>query len=77
MINTEGDNMETTTLRIEGMTCGGCVASVTRVLKAVPGVSEADVTLTPGTATVTFDATRTNVPALRVAIEDAGFDVAA
>jgi copper chaperone len=73
----EGDNMETTTLRIEGMTCGGCVASVTRVLKAVPGVAEADVALTPGTATVTFDAARTNVPALRAAIEDAGFDVAA
>ncbi len=68
--------METTTLRIEGMTCGGCVASVTRVLKAVPGVAEADVTLQPGSATVTFDAARTNVPALRVAIEDAGFDVA-
>ncbi len=69
--------METTTLRIEGMTCGGCVASVTRVLKAVPGVTEANVTLTPGAATVTFDAARTNVPALRVAVEDAGFDVAA
>lgn len=68
--------METTTLRIEGMTCGGCVASVTRVLKAVPGVAEADVTLQPGSATVTFDAARTNVPALRVVIEDAGFDVA-
>ena len=68
--------METTTLRIEGMTCGGCVASVTRVLKAVPGVAEADVTLQPGSATVTFDAARTDVPALRVAIEDAGFDVA-
>lgn len=68
--------METTTLRIEGMTCGGCVASVTRVLKAVAGVAEADVTLQPGSATVTFDAARTNVPALRVAIEDAGFDVA-
>ena len=69
--------METTTLRIEGMTCGGCVASVTRVLKAVPGVSEANVILTPGTATVTFDAARTNVPALRAAVEDAGFDVMA
>lgn len=69
--------METTTLRIDGMTCGGCVASVTRVLQAVPGVTEASVTLTPGAATVTFDAARTNVPALRVAIEGAGFDVAA
>ena len=67
--------METTTLKIGGMTCGGCVASVTRVLRAVPGVSDAAVTLTPGQATVTFDALQTNVPALRVAVEGAGFDV--
>ena len=31
--------METITMNVKGMSCGGCVASVTRVLKAVPGVS--------------------------------------
>ncbi|MEO6566746.1 MAG: heavy-metal-associated domain-containing protein [Casimicrobiaceae bacterium] len=67
--------METTTMKIDGMTCGGCVASVTRVLRAVPGVSEAAVTLTPGQATVTFDALQTNLPALREAVEGAGFGV--
>lgn len=67
--------METTTLKIDGMTCGGCVASVTRVLRAVPGVGDAAVSLEAGQATVTFDATVTNVPALREAVEDAGFDV--
>ena len=41
------------------MTCGGCVASVTRVLKAVPGVADVAVTLTPGAAKVTFDPART------------------
>ncbi len=68
--------METTTLKIDGMTCGGCVASVTRVLRAVPGVSDAAVTLTPGQATVTFDAARTNAPALREAVEKGGYAVA-
>ena len=29
--------METITMNVKGMSCGGCVASVTRVLKAVPG----------------------------------------
>ena len=67
--------METAILRVGGMTCGGCVASVTRVLRAVPGVAEAIVVLEPGTATVTFDAATTNVPALRMAVEAAGFDV--
>jgi copper chaperone len=69
--------METVTFKVEGMTCGGCVASVTRVLKAVAGVDDVAVTLTPGAARVTFDPVRTNPPALRAAIEDAGYGVAA
>jgi copper chaperone len=69
--------MEDITLNVQGMTCGGCVASVTRVLKAVPGVAEATVTLQPGVAKVTFDPARTQPTALRAAIEDAGFDVVA
>ena len=37
--------METVTLNVTGMTCGGCVASVTRVLKTTPGVDNAVVRL--------------------------------
>jgi copper chaperone len=69
--------METITMNVQGMTCGGCVASVTRVLKAVPGVAEVVVTLQPGAAKVTFDPARTGAPALKGAIEDAGYDVVA
>jgi copper chaperone len=67
--------METITMNVKGMTCGGCVASVTRVLKAVPGVSDVAVSLTPGTAKVTYDPAKTAAPALRTAVEDAGYDV--
>jgi copper chaperone len=69
--------METITMNVQGMTCGGCAASVTRVLKGVPGVADATVTLQPGTAKVTFDPAHTGAPALRAAITDAGFDVVA
>jgi copper chaperone len=69
--------MEHATLNVTGMTCQGCVASVTRVLKAVPGVSDVVVSLQPGTAKVAFDAARTSLPVLKAAIEDAGYDVAA
>jgi len=65
------------TLNVKGMTCGGCVASVTRVLKTVPGVADVAVTLNPPQAQVSFDEARTSVPALRAAIENAGYDVAA
>ncbi|HET7261487.1 MAG TPA: heavy-metal-associated domain-containing protein [Casimicrobiaceae bacterium] len=66
--------METATIEVGGMTCNGCVASVTRVLNAVPGVTETKVTLVPGSATVVFDSARTNLDALKAAIEDAGYD---
>jgi copper chaperone len=69
--------MITVTLKVEGMSCGGCVASVTRVLKAVPGVDDVAVTLRPGEAKVAFDPARTGIPALRTAIEDAGYAVGA
>ena len=68
--------METITMNVKGMSCGGCVASVTRVLKAVPGVTDVTVTLTPGAAKVTFDPAQTAPTALRSAVEDAGYDVA-
>jgi copper chaperone len=47
------------------------------VLKAIPGVEQADVTLVPGQATVRYDAAKVTVPALESAIVDAGYDVAA
>ncbi len=68
--------MQTVSMKVEGMTCNGCVASVSRVLKAVPGVASAEVTLQPGAATVTYDPAQTDVARLRHAIEDAGYDVA-
>ena len=63
------------TMKVEGMTCGGCVANVTRLLKAVDGVEQVAVTLQPGEAKVSFDPARTGPAALRSTIEDAGFDV--
>ena len=68
--------METTRIDIAGMTCSGCVASVTRVLKALPGVREVNVTLQPARATIAYDPAQTGLPALTQAIEDAGYDVA-
>ena len=67
--------MQTVTMSVKGMTCGGCVASVTRVLKAVPGVEAVDVKLQPGEATVRYDEAKVAPPRLKAAIEDAGYDV--
>ena len=66
--------METTVLKVSGMSCGGCVKSVTNVLTALPGVSKAEVVLTHGAATVEFDAAKVDRAAMVQAIADAGFD---
>ena len=42
---TTGSNAATLTLPIEGMTCASCVGRVEKALKAVPGVSDAVVTI--------------------------------
>lgn len=67
--------MKETTLTVTGMTCGGCVASVQRVLSALPGVQSAEVTLTPGEARIVHDEARVGRDALVQAIVDAGFGV--
>lgn len=67
--------METTILKIDGMTCQGCVASVTRVLKAVDGVSDAKVSLEESQARIDFDDSKASIAKLKNAIEDAGYEV--
>ncbi|RPD90401.1 copper chaperone [Neisseria weixii] len=66
--------MESITLNVKGMTCGGCVKSVTRILENTDGVAKAEVSLENKSAVIEFDATKTNVDALIEAIEDGGFD---
>jgi len=66
--------METTTIKVGGMTCGGCSGSVTRVLAELPGVTRAEVTLDPGQAVVTFDPAVVTRAVLCAAIDAAGFE---
>ncbi len=66
--------METTTIKITGMSCGGCTASVTKVLSETPGVAKVEVQLSPGQATVTYDPAQVTREALCAAIGDAGFE---
>lgn len=62
-------------LSVTGMTCGGCVNSVQKVLAALPGVQSVEVTLTPAQARVLVDSARVDRAALAQAVIDAGFGV--
>lgn len=60
-----------TELKIDGMTCGHCVAAVKKALEAVPGVESAEVSLTPGRAAVRGHAP---LKALLQAVEEEGYE---
>ena len=68
--------METTSFEVGGMSCGGCVANVKRVLEALPGVQSASVTLEPAQARVDYDPSRVKAEAFYDAVRSAGYDVA-
>ncbi len=67
--------MQTETMNVTGMTCGGCVSKVTRALKAMPGVGNVDVSL-PDKARVDFDEDVTSRDRLQSAVRDAGYGIA-
>lgn len=62
----------TITLKVEGMSCKHCVASVQKALEAVDGVKKALVDLEGKSATVTAKASVKRED-LIAAVEDAGF----
>ena len=64
----------TLSVGIEGMTCASCAARVEKVLRQLPGVTDATVNLATETATVSGD---TDMASVQRAIEKAGFSVPA
>lgn len=63
--------MNKVTLNITGMTCGHCVAAVTKALQAVPGVTAANVNLEKKQAVIEGTS---EVAPLITAIVDAGYE---
>jgi uncharacterized membrane protein YraQ (UPF0718 family)/copper chaperone CopZ len=57
-------------VRVEGMTCGGCVNKLTTALLADPRIDAVDVQLSPGSATVVG---QVDADELRRLVEQAGF----
>jgi len=64
------------TLPITGMTCANCVATVERSLKKVDGVHSAIVNLSSERASVEFDPSLAELPAMINRIQKAGYGIA-
>lgn len=67
--------MKTEHLIVTGLTCGGCVNSLTRALKAIAGVDEVNVVLATGETTVSYDEHASSSAQLKSAVENAGFGI--
>ena len=59
-------------LKVDGMTCGGCAASVKRAIQTLDAHANVDVDLAGKTVKIE---TTVHLDAVKSAIEDAGYDV--
>jgi len=68
---------KTVTIRVEGMKCSKCSASVTKALKATEGVEDAQVSSEKGEAVIKYDDQKLTETKLREVINSTGFKTAA
>jgi copper chaperone len=68
--------MQTEHLKVTGMTCGDCTSKVSSALKAISGVSEAEVSLSAEEAVVQYDERLTSPDQLKLTVKNAGFGLA-
>jgi len=66
--------METITLEVNGMTCDGCVRSVTKALKALPDVGDVEVSLAKAEVRIAYTPREVSIERLKAAIDDAGYE---
>ncbi len=67
--------METVTLRVTGMTCGGCENAVRRALGRLEGVAAVEASHAQQSITVTFDPGKATIDAVKERIAEAGYTV--
>jgi copper chaperone CopZ len=67
--------VETITLSIAGMACGGCANTVKQAIMALEGVVSADVSHADACAVVQYDPVKITPELIRVAVKAAGYTV--
>ncbi len=70
-------SMERVTMKIDGMTCGGCESSIKTALERLDGVQVLEASHEEGTVELFYDSDRAGRDDLVGAVEEAGYDVAA
>lgn len=70
----ESAHMATTTVKVDGMTCGACTSAVESGFKGVDGAGAVSVSLVMGRAVVNHDPVKLSAEKVAEIIEDRGFD---
>lgn len=65
--------IRTVTLRVKGMTCGGCATRVEKALRSTEGVQDVHVSFERGRAIIKYDEQKVTVDKLREVIQSTGF----
>lgn len=60
---------KTVTLKVEGMTCGGCAIGARKVLERLDGVQKAEVSYEKSQAVVTYDAKKVTIEQMIAALK--------
>lgn len=64
---------KTVKLAVSGMSCEACVESISTAVAKQEGVKECNVSLSENSATITYDASKTDADKLIASIEEAGY----
>jgi Cu+-exporting ATPase len=67
-------HMATTTLKVEGMTCGACTSAIETGFQGVAGVGNVSVSLVMERAVISHDPAVISADDVKEIIEDRGFD---
>lgn len=67
--------MATETIRVPGIHCDHCKTSIEGALRALDGVSRAEVSVPERTVAVEYDPALVDLDAIRAAIEEQGYDL--
>lgn len=72
---TESAEVVEATINISGMHCDNCVASVEKGINGLEGIEALTVSLKDSNAVVEFDASKTDLTAIKKAIEKRGYAI--
>ncbi|HEY9813133.1 MAG TPA: heavy metal translocating P-type ATPase, partial [Candidatus Sericytochromatia bacterium] len=65
--------MDTTTLKLRGMSCAACANSIEKAIQSVPGVVECNVNFGVEQATVKYNSRQISIKEIQQAVADAGY----